>query len=168
MGTLCNACGINYRRALVKSAAGRLNLDLLARDMGPSRPSIQKAIKRQKKLMRPPSPTKRSRTVPRQSRRRTPPASASHNAPSSPISMLLCESSSPAEVGSGYSREPALANQGRSPTVARCSEESAMWQNHPKEDYSPSPSILPPFQSLICGIERTAGGDGSRRARLGY
>lgn len=45
MSTLCNACGINYRRALHKSC-GKLDLDQLARAMGPSRPSIQKSIKR--------------------------------------------------------------------------------------------------------------------------
>lgn len=45
MNTLCNACGINYRRALSKTR-GLLDLDALARSMGPSRPSIQKSLKR--------------------------------------------------------------------------------------------------------------------------
>lgn len=45
MSTLCNACGINYRRALSKTS-GLLDLDALARSMGPSRPSIQKSLKR--------------------------------------------------------------------------------------------------------------------------
>lgn len=48
MSTLCNACGINYRRALAKRPAGsRLDLDRLAGAVsGPARPSIQKALKR--------------------------------------------------------------------------------------------------------------------------
>lgn len=49
MATLCNACGINYRRARLK-AKGRLDLDRLARAMGSKRPSIQKSLKRQRKL----------------------------------------------------------------------------------------------------------------------
>ncbi len=51
MGTLCNACGINYRRALHKSR-GTLDLDQLARAMGPSRPSIQKSLKRLRRTKR--------------------------------------------------------------------------------------------------------------------
>eukprot|EP00177_Eucheuma_denticulatum_P000611 GFKZ01001099.1.p1 GENE.GFKZ01001099.1~~GFKZ01001099.1.p1 ORF type:complete len:403 (+),score=55.74 GFKZ01001099.1:91-1209(+) len=54
MGTLCNACGINYRRALAKSPAGSLNLDRLAEQMGHTRLSIQKALKKQRKLSAPP------------------------------------------------------------------------------------------------------------------
>lgn len=49
MATLCNACGINYRRARSK-ANGRLDLDGLARSMGTKRLSIQKSLKRQRKL----------------------------------------------------------------------------------------------------------------------
>lgn len=51
MGTLCNACGINYRRALTKTATGKLNLDSLAQSAGhpTARPSIQKALKRVRK-----------------------------------------------------------------------------------------------------------------------
>ncbi len=51
MSLLCNACGINYRRALSKSK-GNVNLDDLARAMGPitapCRPSIHKSLKRQR------------------------------------------------------------------------------------------------------------------------
>lgn len=51
MSLLCNACGINYRRALSKSK-GTVNLDDLARAMGPitapCRPSIHKSLKRQR------------------------------------------------------------------------------------------------------------------------
>lgn len=46
MSVLCNACGISYRRAITKSDA-RVDLDRLAREMGPTRPSIQKSLKRQ-------------------------------------------------------------------------------------------------------------------------
>lgn len=67
MGTLCNACGINYRRALAKSPGGNLNLDRLAEQMGHTRLSIQKALKRQRKLSAPPHQFKRSRAVPRPS-----------------------------------------------------------------------------------------------------
>lgn len=63
MGTLCNACGINYRRALAKSQDGTLNLDRLAAEMGNARLSIQKALKRQKKLAAPLHQFKRSRLV---------------------------------------------------------------------------------------------------------
>lgn len=63
MGTLCNACGINYRRALTKSPDGTLDLDRLAQQMGHTRLSIQKALKRQRKLSAPPNHQfKRSRT----------------------------------------------------------------------------------------------------------
>ena len=55
MGTLCNACGINYRRALHKSR-GTLDLDQLARAMGPSRPSIQKSLKRLRRTKRSATP----------------------------------------------------------------------------------------------------------------
>ena len=48
---LCNACGINYRRALTM-AKGQVDLDELARSMGSispnSRPSIHKTLKRQR------------------------------------------------------------------------------------------------------------------------
>lgn len=46
MATLCNACGISYRRALAKTSNGYLNLDQLAQQTGPGRRSIQKALKR--------------------------------------------------------------------------------------------------------------------------
>ncbi|CAN8076999.1 unnamed protein product [Agarophyton chilense] len=49
MGTLCNACGINYRRALQKAPDTMLDLDQLAQQQG-TRLSIQKALKRQRKL----------------------------------------------------------------------------------------------------------------------
>lgn len=52
MATLCNACGINYRRALSKTSSDSLNLDLLAQQTGSARLSIQKALKRQRKLNR--------------------------------------------------------------------------------------------------------------------
>lgn len=45
-GPLCNACGINYRRALSLRNGVHIDLDDLARAMGPARPSIQKALKR--------------------------------------------------------------------------------------------------------------------------
>lgn len=64
MGTLCNACGINYRRALAKSPGGVLNLDRLSEQMGHTRLSIQKALKRQRKLSAAPQ-FKRSRSVTR-------------------------------------------------------------------------------------------------------
>lgn len=63
MGTLCNACGINYRRALAKSPSGTLNLDRLAEQMGHTRLSIQKALKRQRKLSAPAHDFKRTRSV---------------------------------------------------------------------------------------------------------
>lgn len=50
MAVLCNACGINYRRALSKTESGGLNLDRLAHQAGKDRLSIQKALKRQRKL----------------------------------------------------------------------------------------------------------------------
>lgn len=61
MGTLCNACGINYRRALSKMPAGKLNLDTLAQCAGhpTARPSIQKALKRVRKQ----SASRRARTA---------------------------------------------------------------------------------------------------------
>lgn len=65
MGTLCNACGINYRRALAKSQGGVLDLDRLSEQMGHTRLSIQKALKRQRKLATAPHHFKRSRTVTR-------------------------------------------------------------------------------------------------------
>lgn len=48
MRVLCNACGINFRRASAKRSKidGPIDLDALARAMGPARPSIQKALKR--------------------------------------------------------------------------------------------------------------------------
>lgn len=48
MRVLCNACGINFRRATAKRAVeeGPIDLDALAREMGPARPTIQKALKR--------------------------------------------------------------------------------------------------------------------------
>lgn len=48
MRVLCNACGINFRRAAAKRSPceGPIDLDVLARAMGPARPSIQKALKR--------------------------------------------------------------------------------------------------------------------------
>lgn len=55
MGTLCNACGINYRRALAKSSPHSLDLDALSRHMGHAKLSIQKALKRQRKIAAPPS-----------------------------------------------------------------------------------------------------------------
>lgn len=63
MGTLCNACGINYRRALAKSPSGTLNLDRLAEQMGHTRLSIQKALKRQRKLSASVCDFKRTRPV---------------------------------------------------------------------------------------------------------
>lgn len=50
MSTLCNACGINYRRAR-KYEVG-LDLDKLSREVGPNRPSILKSIKRVRKCKR--------------------------------------------------------------------------------------------------------------------
>lgn len=49
MATLCNACGINYRRALGKTTQDQLDLDLLAQQTGRGRLSIQKALKRIRK-----------------------------------------------------------------------------------------------------------------------
>lgn len=51
MRVLCNACGINFRRATAKRSQGEgpIDLDALARAMGPARPSIQKALKRAKR-----------------------------------------------------------------------------------------------------------------------
>lgn len=46
MGILCNACGINYRRAVAGSGGVGIDLPRLAEAMGPVRPSIQKALKR--------------------------------------------------------------------------------------------------------------------------
>ncbi len=51
MSTLCNACGINYRRAR-KYETG-LDLDKLSKEVGPNRPSILKSIKRVRKCKRP-------------------------------------------------------------------------------------------------------------------
>ena len=68
MSTLCNACGINYRRALAKYTDGTLDLDRLAQEMGHTRLSIQKALKRQRKLSAPPHQFKRSRTTSRTDR----------------------------------------------------------------------------------------------------
>lgn len=50
MATLCNACGINYRRALSKTPTQHINLDRLAQQTGSTRLSIQKALKRQRKV----------------------------------------------------------------------------------------------------------------------
>jgi len=51
MMTLCNACGINYRRA-VKNEGKFIDLDQLSRDTSCLKLSIQKSIKRQRNLKR--------------------------------------------------------------------------------------------------------------------
>lgn len=67
MGTLCNACGINYRRALQKAPNGMLDLDALAQQQG-TRLSIQKALKRQRKLSPVLAQFKRNRPTERERR----------------------------------------------------------------------------------------------------
>eukprot|EP00178_Gracilaria_changii_P016698 TRINITY_DN479_c4_g1_i3.p1 TRINITY_DN479_c4_g1~~TRINITY_DN479_c4_g1_i3.p1 ORF type:complete len:305 (+),score=51.99 TRINITY_DN479_c4_g1_i3:85-915(+) len=99
MGTLCNACGINYRRALQKAPNGALDLDQLAHQQG-TRLSIQKALKRQRKLspsaVLSPAPTQFKRSRPTERRQ-------------SSVSMLLSRDTSP-------------------PPPARASSSSSAWQ----------------------------------------
>lgn len=94
MGTLCNACGINYRRALSKAPEGQLDLDSLAVEMGHTRLSIQKALKRQRKQAATMQQFKRSRSASRSSPR-SPPIVPGAPGPSSPLSMLLCDPGGP-------------------------------------------------------------------------
>lgn len=99
MGTLCNACGINYRRALAKSPGGVLNLDRLSEQMGHTRLSIQKALKRQRKLSAAPHQFKRSRAISRPNDRFAPrttdrfglPTRLPLNNSNSTLTMLLAD-----------------------------------------------------------------------------
>lgn len=159
MGTLCNACGINYRRALSKSGSGKVDLDLLARDMGPSRPSIQKAIKRQRKLAVPPSSPKRNRTAPRASRHSTSSSGRSSVSSGSPISMLLCENGN--SPGS-----PSKSCHGDHYSSSHYSSTSSVGYGNLVESQHSGETRLPPFRSLICSIQSSGSLD-RRQHRMG-
>lgn len=171
MGTLCNACGINYRRALAKSPGGTLNLDRLAEQMGHTRLSIQKALKRQRKLSAPPHQFKRTRPDPR------PPTAYTHastdrfglparldlTASHSNLNMLLSEdAASVSHHPASASHHPALARPPPPPPplhtapldtpvfpVSRSAPNRYLPQSPPLSQSSPLTQSIPlPAQSI--------------------
>ncbi len=163
METLCNACGINYRRALVKSTTGRLNLDSLARAMGPSRPSIQKALKRQRRQANPTLPSKRSRPTNKFSRSRRFPSLELRASPSSPISMLLCDNS-PVSITENHDSNvyPIFPRKEPYPSVSPglgLFLDEKIWDSCAAYSQPTSSSMLPPIQTLFRSIDQTNTGD---------
>lgn len=133
MGTLCNACGINYRRALSKVHSGiDLNLDRLSQQYaGHSRLSIQKALKRHSKR-----PVVKSHKVNRSSRRDPlTPLRNLENCLSPTLDISTISSSSSSSLSS---LSPTHCN----PKHSR-KEQPYIYTSQPMQSNQPIPSIPP-------------------------
>lgn len=142
MGTLCNACGINYRRALAKSQGETLNLDRLAEQMGHTRLSIQKALKRQRKLTASAQlAVKRARVTPSSTSYPT----AISNLTSQPTTQQPLESRYQTDAPTHPRTYPVASHKPN--LVAALPQQTTQPQD--------TNMRLPPFQTLVGHIERS-------------
>lgn len=163
MGTLCNACGINYRRALAKSPGGVLNLDRLSEQMGHTRLSIQKALKRQRKQGAFPAPFKRARPGTRPIERFTqrhyeryvyPPRFPGGGTSHSTLTMLLDNGVGPAPGPAPVPRAHDHYAPADAGMPAARSAPAGRYYGAPMDGGLREESRLPPFQAFIGDLER--------------